>query len=81
MLPLSGRSSRLMQRARVDLPAPLGPTTAVMELPTRCAHGGIGRGEGDMIAIDDLHKSYRTADGRLHVTFSSTDAAVRASRR
>ena len=37
MLPLSGCSSRLMQRARVDLPAPLGPTTAVMERSGTCS--------------------------------------------
>ncbi len=40
------------------------------------AHGGIGRGEGDMIAIDDLHKSYRTADGRLSAVLKGLSLQV-----
>ena len=46
------------------------------QLPPRCAHGGIGRGEGDMIAIDDLHKSYRTADGRLSAVLKGLSLQV-----
>lgn len=42
----------------------------------RDAHGGIGRGEGDMIAIDDLYKSYRTADGRLSAVLKGLSLQV-----
>jgi hypothetical protein len=35
-----------------------------------------GRGEGDMIAIDDLHKSYRTADGRLSAVLKGLSLQV-----
>ena len=54
---------------------PSGRASPGRQLPPRCAHG-IGRGEGDMIAIDDLHKSYRTADGRLSAVLKGLSLQV-----